>query len=167
MIHTNFLHKTWQARYILNPYDVSCCFCNCCYPTGMGVKSVLSTILGHLKQCNSSDIQYHSSETLLFLAIITHMGQARHLGQHSKLLVHEQTVPYTFLASSLTFFDFSIFNLWKCDNKDPNYDRPQKIRHMSAQWWYMFKILCPSHTFDCEQNNSIFRWKNNFPTYFQ
>jgi len=30
---------------------------------------------GHLKQCNSSDIQYHSSETLLFMGIITHMGQ--------------------------------------------------------------------------------------------
>jgi hypothetical protein len=156
MTHTNVFTQTWQARYILNPYHVPCCFCNCCYSTGMGVKSILSTILGHFKQCNSSDIQYHSSETHLFLAIITHMGQVWHLGQHLKLLVHERIAPYTFLSSSLTFFDFFILNLWQSEIKDPNYERSWKIRHMSAQWWYMFKILCPSHTFGCEQNNSIF-----------
>jgi hypothetical protein len=111
------------------------------------------------------DIQYHSPETLLFLATVTHMRQVWHLGQHLKLLVHEWIAPFTFLESSLTFFDFSILNLWQSVNKDPNYERPWKIRHMSAQWWYIFKILWPSHTFGCEQNNRIFQWKNNFATH--
>jgi hypothetical protein len=97
------------------------------------------------------------------------MGQVWHLGQHSKLLVHDWTVPYTFLEHVLQHSLISPFstNDNVPDNKDPNYDRPWKIRHISTQWWCIFKILCPFQTSGCEQNNSTFQQKNNFVTYCQ